>query len=599
MVSDLDKRPAGRRWFFAAWLLLVALGSYFVGRQVSPDDREPTREQVTAKPPQSGARADQDLAGAEIRTHVADVPAAVHDPLPQKEPFVLDLDRIRTHRGDLEFRLALLDMNVDEVEDVWDALKEVTDYADVDDFRRASATLARLAELDPALALATVEDAGTAKYRVIASVVSGWARQDPDGALEWIETEADPRMKEGAVAAVLDAMGDLDREGTLELYHRAVEEGRLEAGEWNMGRMFADWAKAAPQEAMARALTLRETTDNDSAVDGVLSAWALSAPDGGIEWIRENMEGDARADALRTLLGTWSEGEPRAAAEFILTAPERDSFQGELWQALGIWSDTDFAAASGWVDAIADAELQDAARAELVRRAEHPFDSESFRYALEHLDRPGMFDAVKGHAGRLAAEDPEAALVWADEYLDDPQQRREFIADVFDTWGDELPSDAAKNLDRLPADATRLELHQEVARSWAETEADAARDWVEELPPGPERDRAVEGLVDGWVQKDIPGAGRWIQTFPPGVVRDDLSQREALANMGKHAIQHSVDAARRIDDPFLRELTFEIMFKMWIRDRSKVADARPFILESPDISEGVRWRILHRMWIDP
>ena len=598
----MERRKVLRRLLAALWLVGLMVAGYFIGRRgAGAIDRHATPRAEFE--PRSGVRGPVANVGRVRRSAEKNVEVAGGQSVGSAVagPFLFDLDRARTTRGGLEFRVALLDLSRDQVADIWTRLAGSADFDDSVDFDIVVATLGRLAELDADAAMAAVDQTGAAKYRVVASVVSGWARADFDGALSWVRSNADPRMRDGAFITVLDVLAGQSREAALDLWQRVVEDGDLHATAWNLGDIFTRWARESPDEALERALEISGTSGNRSALDGALRHLGRTSPLDGVDWIRSEFEGEEREELLGRFIESWGVSDPSAAVQFIRNSAHGATRAQRLVEVLAKWADVDFEAANEQIDRIEEEggegsrELADRARSALVRRGAHSIDSDAFRLALEHIDRPGMFEAVEAHARRLALEDPKRAMEWAREELTDPRQHDAFVSSLLRSWAGAVPAEAAEQLADMDLVDGSGRLYRDLTSIWAERDSGAARAWVDELPRGEERDLAVEGLVEGWLQRDRHEASQFIARLPAGPRRDQFSRREAARQMnGYRDIERSVAAARRIAHPFLREQTFESIFKTWLLDRIKASKAHPYILASPDISEAVRWRVIHR-----
>ena len=498
----------------------------------------------------------------------------------------------------LAIQNAVLTMGARELSALWDSSHASFNYYENDDRAVASAILERLGELDPELALSKIADTNTGKYKLLPSVLRGWARADLDGALVWIREQPDHRARVSCMRSALDLVGITDRDAAIDLFVTAVKDRTIGTHDWNVDRFFERWGREDAETAMAKAVEFRAATDNPDAILGVIDAWSRTDPKAAVAWIDKHADKEIQHFAVVRMAREWGRVDPVAAAEFVLGRRGEDSDYSLMGQVLGQWVDTDLAAAVEWVEAIADPEQRAEIQKMLIDHARGSDDHETaLDFALKSLmGNPGnrhMQEAVAKHAWwQLAQNDPQAAFVWAEEHLTDPDLRQDFDRHILREWIWRQPDEAAR---RLGDFATANEgTYTHAARSWARSDLEASRAWLDELPAGENRDAAMLGVAEGWLSKDRAAAGEWIGGFPAGETRDQLVGRQARATMDVKDIQNSIDIASGISDPFLRDKTYEGILKTWIRDEIKANDARAFIESTDLISETVRWRVLNR-----
>ena len=330
----------------------------------------------------------------------------------------------------------------------------------------------------------------------------------------------------------------------------------------------------------------------------MLDVWAHSDGPAAARWIAESGAND-EINAYEVLISGWAEADPRAAGEFALSMRDHASFGSFPLHIVDAWVHQDFAGAAEWVGDIEDTELRHQFQQLLIERSRNYVDREpALAYALANLeDNTALLDAVMTINRELADRDPAAALAWGRSNLENPRHAALYERSILSHLARHHPEAASGLLADFPADhPDAAAVHASAARSWAGRDPAAALAWAGSLAPGEIRDGALLGLAEGWMADDHTraAAAEWVATFPPGPFRDQLSDRHARALMDTKDIQHSIDVAASISDPFLRDETFEDILKVWYRDEIKAEAARAFIESTDLITDTVRWRILNR-----
>ncbi|MGI9243324.1 MAG: hypothetical protein ACR2RV_21175 [Verrucomicrobiales bacterium] len=498
----------------------------------------------------------------------------------------------------IEIQTTVLGMGAQELAKLWDSRHASLNYYEDDDRKIAAAILGRLGELDPQLALSKIGDTNTGKYKLLPSVLQGWARSDLDGALGWIREQDDHRARTSCMSAVLDLVGREDRAAAVDLFLTAVGERTIAPNNWDAETFFRRWSGEEREAALVAALEINAATGSRHAVWGVIDAWSKTDPGATADWIESRPPGRLRSVAYDRLMKTWARHDPESAAGFVLAVHASGEPGPGFSRVLREWVASDFTAAASWVDAVSDPDLRETLRAELIGQSDYTSDRrETLEFALSHLaEDPDLLGSVIDDAWSVANKDPAAAREWAAENLTDTAQLAKFNDSILSSWIDGDPEAATTRLEEFGAGESH---YRQAARNWAQRDLAASRAWLEDLAPGAMRDAATVGLAEGWLRENREAAGDWIESFPTGELRDQLTDSRARATMNVKDIQASIEIASEIREPFLRDQTYEDILKTWIRDEAKAEAAREFTENTDLISETVRWRVLNRPWGHP
>ncbi|MDP3849877.1 MAG: hypothetical protein Q8Q59_05180 [Luteolibacter sp.] len=184
-------------------------------------------------------------------------------------------------------------------------------------------------------------------------------------------------------------------------------------------------------------------------------------------------------------------------------------------------------------------------------------------FAMEMFERlsadgPERILLIQHFAMRMANEDPDAALEWA-EVLGTERETAAAQARIALVIADSDPRRAANLLSESGISSREFDVAiVQVLQSWAGQNAPEAAAWVVMFPPGGFRKAGVEAVVTEWAQSDAPAAFSWLAGLNDVAVRNEAT--------------HAMAAAWRQQEPELQE--------SWLR----AADARTrdIILKTAD-----------------
>jgi len=333
-----------------------------------------------------------------------------------------------------------------------------------------------IAEDDVTAALAYLDalpEADSRYRRIRGAVAEGWARQDPNAALDWAEALQPPAP--GVIAIVIGVTAESDIEAALDMY-----------------------------------AAYEEPPGNDPAVRfGGASAAAIARTI--VRQIGTNAERERIADEL------LRDGTPRSLVA--------------LKELTGYWAEVDSAAATGWV-ARSATRLPPALPAELVGglAAMDPAAAASF---ADRLPVDMQLLAAEPIARGLALRDPTAAVRWIEKFKAYPAEYRNLYMAGLRAVAATDPATAAAMLAFAPpaielrysggpngTQGDVMPLEGEVAVAWARKDISAASAWVQGISDPAGRKDAAADLADYWLTIDPQAAQRWLLNLP----EDDARQ---------------------------------------------------------------------------
>ncbi|MDF3056218.1 MAG: hypothetical protein K0R17_433 [Rariglobus sp.] len=170
------------------------------------------------------------------------------------------------------------------------------------------------------------------------------------------------------------------------------------------------------------------------------------------------------------------------------------------------------------MDSIADGDLRAETRAALLSE----WARRDLTGALAWFGKRGGADQLHQQARdvlaqAMAARDPEAMVVWAEQSLPEAS-RKELYGPFFRIWAGTAPATAAGLLSLLvvtePGGATvdpqMLDLLGQVSALWSGADVNKAVEWMKSLPEGATKTRALEQMAYQWAERDPHSASAYV-----------------------------------------------------------------------------------------
>ena len=527
-----------------------------------------------------------------------------HTPVPQIDGGVFDSEKMREHLRELvvssrdphrvlKFKVAVETLDAISLKALWISLKGRLDYSDEDDFNIAAVMLKRLAELDSKTALALAEDTAAWRSQMLREVVGAWGQVDQAAALEWI-SKADSGVRDPALRALLELLGDRDREAAIQLFREQVAKGVVGKRAWGATDFFEEWAREDTGKAVAAALEHFRFTGKSWGLTSALEVWAGNDPKMAMAWLRQNADGlsaNLRTKLTGDVLGSWSNHAPMEAADFLLTIQDANPFDAAARKIIDDWAVIGFDDAKTWISEVEDDKRRLHLEYLLVNSARRTGNrDDGIAYALERFDsNPGMAHSLYLLVSNVVGEDLEAAIPWVREIAPNDLILEEFYNTLLHQWRTHDIAQAVRHLDLMPDPIRRAEDYEFFALNYANSDLDAAREWANNLPESEDRNRALIGVSEIWSRDDPTAAAEWIQSLAPGELRDRAASIH-LRQMVEDDIEGALDWASQLSNPFRRDDSLEYVMGKWLgRDRPAAEAA---IRESDQLSETAKWRLL-------
>ena len=232
---------------------------------------------------------------------------------------------------------------------------------------------------------AAFTDAMTKDQKDLESLITGWAANDPKGAIAMLSELPEDLLKQKArlESGIVAGLADRNRDEAVEYVSSLAIEGRKDADRLMYVVAGEALRSDGPVGASIWTESLPEGPLKGAAMNSVASRYVRTDPEAAAAWIEKFADRDYAAKAVREVGGEWAEKNPMAAVTWLDKLPEGDGQKYGLNSAFDDWEDRDPVAAGN--------------------------------YLLTMSDSPKRDFAIKGFADGYARQDPETAIAWASD----------------------------------------------------------------------------------------------------------------------------------------------------------------------------------------
>ena len=239
-------------------------------------------------------------------------------------------------------------------------------------------------------------EAMTNERKDLESLITGWAANDPNGAIAMLtELPEDLLKQKGRLeSGIVSGLADRNRDEAVEYVSSLAIEGRKDADRLMYIVAGEALREEGPVGASIWTESLPEGPLKGAAMNSVASRYVRTDPEAAAGWIEKFADQDYAARAVREVGGEWAEKDPKAAVTWLDKLPEGDGQKYGLNNAFDDWEDRDPVAAG--------------------------------EYLLTMSDSPKRDFAIKGFADGYARQDPETAIAWASD-ISDPNLRNQSL----------------------------------------------------------------------------------------------------------------------------------------------------------------------------
>lgn len=261
------------------------------------------------------------------------------------------IERIEGRRGQRWERVlrqvATLDPRV-----ALDAVLSIENKAEHD--RYLASIVGQIASSDPQLALSSLDRlTGEPRQTSIRAIAGGWARHDPDAAMNWVATLGSQEQSR-IYSTLASTIALNDAELAASYLPRIPAESRQT---W-INAVSGAYVRQSPDAAQAWIGQFANEPQYDAILTNFLQQLSSSSPQDAARMSSAIVDTQLRSQALRNIARSWAIERPAEAAAWVGTLPG-DDMTGLVTQVVQHWSNYDRISAETWVIGLPTAAARD------------------------------------------------------------------------------------------------------------------------------------------------------------------------------------------------------------------------------------------------
>ncbi|MDX1952967.1 MAG: hypothetical protein SFY81_12365 [Verrucomicrobiota bacterium] len=431
---------------------------------------------------------------------------------------------------------------------------------------------------------------------IVNSIATHWATMDLEGALNWVKSMPDGRLKDHALNGLGYQWAQTDPKAAAEYFSslsKPSATGFLPtlAGQWAaidpdaalewsrslsgnqqkqaLQQVISAIAMRDPAKAamLANQMTGHMKTD---VIANVASVWAESDLQGAMNWLNGLESSTTKAGAIQRMGYALVSKDPVAAMELAYTISSGQQRANVLSSMMSQWGNEDLDSAIAYLKEVPAG-----------REREQMFQSLSYQWAQS--DPTGAYNHVMTLTEReqqnlipnifssWAGDNPSAAIAQAQQMPEGPLMTTALGAAI-STWAGAAPDQAAAFVASLNDENLQSIFVPSVVSQWANTDPGLAKDWVMQFPEGSTKLHVMETLASQWAQQDPVATGEWLTTLPNGQGRE----KAVGAFIDSITYNHPETAAQwaeSLADESERNMRMENSGRQWLNEDPEAARA--------------------------
>ena len=370
----------------------------------------------------------------------------------------------------------------------------------------------------------------------LAAVFAAVAGQDVGQALGWYERVQDPRQRLVVGLALAEQLTRADPQRAL-AWAKDLE-GEPQSGIYR--QVVATLAETDPELALADARGLEHSQHRMFAIMTVAQVLSQQDPGRAVALLDDVESTDERSMLVQNIGMNWLQRDPEAALEWMLTSNAVSERAELIARAGAMLANSDLDAA---IRLLPRLDRQDASAwrqqiAAGIAAERSVAQAQSFIAQFQGSpEYPQLMAAVVQGVSRNDA----AAAVRMLSDLPDGEQRWLLYRGVFMQYAEQDPRRAAEAVVAVRDEqAQHSNLVQQVVGRWASSDPAAADRFADDLPPGPQRDEAIQGAASQWTEL-TPQRRRMLES-----IRDPEARKQVVAMSLFRTLREDPEAAERM-----------------------------------------------------
>ncbi len=452
-------------------------------------------------------------------------------------------------------------------------------------YNLVSVFIEKMTSLNPLGAIAFIEsDRALSDSRFIGHVVTSWVREDPEAAIDYLNSIDNPRLKTeiagrlladptlagtGFAAEIEAVLGvnafamkgivqanQLPPGQALDAALAMTHPSRMSAIQVALIRMLRD----NPDEAMARIRNHPNQIERGMMLQSIMHEYLTIDEDSAFALAQESFQGNVRLE--QQMLSMLGQRNPKRALPMVEDFIARTGNSNPLNGIISTWVQQNPTEALAYIETLDEQQrgrlYQSAAFSYVNSHPEEGFDwllAQSDRYpqlvestvasSINHntvsiaermvarTTNPGIRTRlITGIGNYKASQNPDQALAWLDGYRRDPAYPTA-VQNVISSMSHQNPKSAAEAIESRINEQYAAPLVGQIASNWYQASPRESMAWLRDLPNGDAKNQALSSIVSSVAHRDPDTAMELLDSLPSGAPQLEAKRNIAYARLAR------------------------------------------------------------------
>ena len=445
--------------------------------------------------------------------------------------------------------------------------------------------LEKFTALDPRAAINFIEASSTlSNHQFIIHVVTSWAREDPEAALEYVNSLTnlqlknalagrlflDPTLAESGLLTELEASlgkSAVAMRGMMQVNQlpppQALEEALLMNHPSRMSAIqmaLIRWLRTDPEATIARIQSHANTDERHQMLQSILHEYVNIDEDAAFAFARANLSDNVQleqqmlsmlgqrdpqrtlpmiedfivrtgnANPLNSLIATWVQQAPAEALAYIDTMDEQRRgtlFQSAAFSYVNSHPDEGF----DWLLGQSD-QYPQMVENTIASSINHNTIAVAERMVARLESSAIRTRLITGIGNYKASLNSADALTWLEGFKQDPAYTTA-VQNVISSMSHRNPKNAAKAIEARMGEDYVTPLVVQVAANWYRGNPKEAVAWLQRLPDGEARNMGFSSIVSNVAHQDPAAAMALLDAIPDGPRKTEAKRNIAYARLAR------------------------------------------------------------------
>lgn len=257
---------------------------------------------------------------------------------------------------------------------------------------------------------------------------SSWARQSPTQAVAVLMSLPAGQQRNNSLSSLVSQWAYQDFQGALD-WSLKLEDATLR--KQTLRNIQGRWIELNPVEAVT---FVRDQKDwaRDGSLSSAVHQWSSSDPVSAITWVAQ-LPGKELEQLLPAAIGAWAESNPVEAAKYVSKLQPGNMQNEAAAQTVSRWAQQDPVRAAKWAAGFANEDLRIRACRDVVSTWVQNDPDSAGAWVKELPSGKPREAALQSLVNSLQYGDPKAAAQWV-ENVADPNQRNQMMENVARHW---------------------------------------------------------------------------------------------------------------------------------------------------------------------